>query len=87
MRSAVRPTGPRCRRQHPLRLPHHRGGGPLQIFDRHGGRVFATTDPGRGWDGRLRGQLLPQGVYTWRLAYTDAGGEAVRETGSVVLLR
>ena len=58
----------------------------LEVFDRHGTRVFAAADPAARWDGRLRGKALPQGVYTWRVRYTDAAGERVSRTGSVALV-
>ncbi len=41
----------------------------LMIFDRWGQSVFDSTDPTLGWDGHHAngGEVLPQGVYAWRL--------------------
>jgi gliding motility-associated-like protein len=41
----------------------------LMIFDRWGQLVFETKDATKGWDGRHLngGEILPQGVYVWRL--------------------
>jgi len=41
----------------------------LMIFDRWGQLVFETKDARQGWDGRHLngGEILPQGVYVWRL--------------------
>ena len=44
----------------------------LEIFDMYGNKVWETTAleggvPSGGWEGRnKKGELLPQGVYTWR---------------------
>lgn len=41
----------------------------LMVFDRWGELVFQTADATKGWDGRKMngGEILPQGVYVWRL--------------------
>ena len=45
----------------------------LEIFDMYGNLLFRTTSldsegkPNEGWDGRdIRGNLMPQDVYTWK---------------------
>ncbi len=37
----------------------------FQIFDRWGGLVFRTDDMRRGWDGKLKGERVPIGVYVY----------------------
>lgn len=37
------------------------------IFDRWGEKVFETTDPRTGWDGRYGGKPVKNGVYVWML--------------------
>jgi gliding motility-associated-like protein len=41
----------------------------FEVFDRWGRIVFSTNVPGKGWDGRHAngGDILPQGVYVWRM--------------------
>ncbi len=41
----------------------------FEVFDRWGRIVFSTNMIGRGWDGRHAsgGEILPQGVYVWRM--------------------
>lgn len=62
----------------------------LMIFDRWGQLVFETNDARQGWDGRHKdgGDILPQGVYVWRLIARKAF-TAEREDwfGTVTLLK
>ena len=58
----------------------------LQIFDRYGGEVFATSDAFTRWDGTFKNKPVNPGVMLWRLAYLCEGLEIVR-TGSVTILR
>ncbi len=41
----------------------------FEVYDRWGQLIFSTTDILQGWDGRALGggNILPPGVYTWRL--------------------
>ena len=62
----------------------------LQVFDRWGGQVFRSTDLNTGWDGLIRGQQAPQGVYIYwfKIEYVDdkgVGSELLR--GEVSLIR
>ena len=58
----------------------------LEIFDRYGGRVFATSDPFARWDGNFKGDPVNGGVMLWRVIYLCEGVEISR-TGSVTILR
>lgn len=58
----------------------------LQIFDRYGGEVFATSDAFARWDGTFKNKPVNPGVMLWRLAYLCEGQEIIR-TGSVTILR
>jgi gliding motility-associated-like protein len=44
----------------------------VRVFDRWGEEVWASTDPGKGWDGRLDGELLKTGVFVWKLETREA---------------
>ncbi|MBK9287779.1 MAG: gliding motility-associated C-terminal domain-containing protein [Flavobacteriales bacterium] len=62
----------------------------LTIFDRWGEAVFSSTEPGKAWDGLVRGTPVQDGVYVWTLAYkavSDEGVDQQRLTGHVTLLR
>ncbi|MBK7943160.1 MAG: gliding motility-associated C-terminal domain-containing protein [Flavobacteriales bacterium] len=41
----------------------------FEVYDRWGQLIFKTNDIEQGWDGRAQGggEILPTGVYTWRL--------------------
>jgi gliding motility-associated-like protein len=51
------------------------------IFDRWGEKIFDTTDPLKGWDGKLNGKVVENGVYNWMLraqsAYTGINHDLV----------
>ena len=62
----------------------------LTIFDRWGEAIFSSTEPGKAWDGLVRGTPVQDGVYVWTLAYkalSDEGVDQQRLTGHVTLLR
>lgn len=57
----------------------------LNIFDRWGGKVFETTDPLKGWDGKINGRKVPAGNYVYTLFYTDNSGNKKEKSGYVFL--
>lgn len=61
----------------------------LQIFDRWGQLVFATTDPRIGWNGRHQnaGNPLSGGIYTYQGVVSFTNGESVYLKGNLVLIR
>jgi gliding motility-associated-like protein len=59
----------------------------LQIFDRWGQTVYRTSDPSRGWDGKLNGMYQPVGNYVWTISLTDINGKISHFKGSVLLLQ
>ncbi len=58
----------------------------FEIFDRWGGRVFATNDPFVQWDGAANGQAVNSGVMLYRIRYICQGEEKV-VAGSVTIMR
>lgn len=58
----------------------------LEIFDRHGQRVFSTTNPEECWNGTYQGHAEPAGTYIYQIKATTQCGIAYRK-GSVVLVR
>ncbi|MCB0559094.1 MAG: gliding motility-associated C-terminal domain-containing protein [Phaeodactylibacter sp.] len=59
----------------------------LSIFSHWGGKVFEGASPSQGWDGRIRGEPAPGGLYTFVLEYEFGEGLKVKEYGQVSLLR
>lgn len=60
----------------------------FQVFDRWGEMIYSSANPMEGWDGKAGGDVVPQGVYVWRLetlpAYT---ADKVSHIGMVVVLK
>lgn len=61
----------------------------LKIIDRWGVSMFETTDPKKGWDGKVSsGKQAVEGVYFWKInAKTTCGGEQFERQGFVQLER
>jgi gliding motility-associated-like protein len=60
------------------------------VFDRWGSEVFNTRDLNDAWNGAYRnaGEVLPQGVYVWRVVTRDQFTTEQRELrGAVTLLK
>lgn len=41
----------------------------MEIFSQWGQKVFETTNPNQGWDGKFKDWALPTGVYVWKVRY------------------
>lgn len=39
----------------------------FMVFDRWGEKIYDTTDRNAGWDGKMNGKVVKNGVYTWML--------------------
>jgi len=59
----------------------------MKIFDRWGQLLFETINPNVGWDGKLKGEVLPMGVYYYIINYKNLLGIDNRKSGSITLLR
>ncbi|NVO29996.1 T9SS type B sorting domain-containing protein [Hymenobacter lapidiphilus] len=57
------------------------------IIDRNGQTVFQTTDRTRNWDGRIKGAAPVPGAYVWQFEALDQQGRAVKQYGTVTILR
>ncbi|MEI7471241.1 MAG: gliding motility-associated C-terminal domain-containing protein [Chitinophagaceae bacterium] len=57
------------------------------IYNRWGQPVFFTTDVNIGWDGSQKGIPLPTSTYTWFLQGYDIDGAAIRQRGTITLIR
>ncbi|MFN6114634.1 MAG: PKD domain-containing protein, partial [Flavobacteriales bacterium] len=63
----------------------------LEIYNRWGMKVFASTSPSKGWNGKLdnAGEVVPEGTYYYVLTFKDDCARIPRttRTGHVTLLR
>ncbi|RYM32061.1 T9SS type B sorting domain-containing protein [Brumimicrobium glaciale] len=59
----------------------------FKIFNRYGQLVFSTTDLEEGWDGKLNGEPLNQGVFVYTLSYTLIDGTTSEISGNVTLVK
>ncbi len=60
----------------------------MQIFDRWGTLIFQSKDQTRGWDGYDRnGNLVPAGVYVYKLDLRLADGQRTTQIGDVTVIR
>ena len=59
----------------------------IQVFNRWGELVFASTDPLDSWDGTYRGTSSPSGVYVYRVGYRLPYQKRKEVMGSITLAR
>lgn len=58
----------------------------MQVYDRFGQQIFVSSDVNEGWDGKIKGQKAPQGVYVYHVSITQENGRKVDKQGTVLLL-
>lgn len=59
----------------------------LQIFDRYGNLMFATTDQNEGWDGTYKNKPVNTGVYIYNVQVFYKDGRTESKNGNVTLFR
>lgn len=59
----------------------------MLIYNRWGEVLYQTNKIKDGWDGTLDGQPVPDGVYTYRIAFSDSLGQEFVKLGTVILVR
>lgn len=59
----------------------------MDIFNRWGELMFTTSNLSEGWDGKYKGNPMPEGTYTFVANITDLAGRNFKRSGTVVLLR
>lgn len=59
----------------------------LDVYNRWGELIFSTSDPSKGWNGKLKGVTLATDVFVWRCTYQLAGERIADEKGTVTLIR
>jgi gliding motility-associated-like protein len=58
-----------------------------EVYNRYGNKVFESSDYRNNWDGRYKGQALPDGTYYYVLTYQLINGKTVYQKGNVTILR
>lgn len=58
------------------------------VFDRWGERIFRgnVAESGAGWDGKVNGEMVKPGVYTFSAVVTFVSGETKKISGSITIL-
>lgn len=59
----------------------------FRVYNRWGQLVFQTSQLGKGWDGRVGGQLQNNGTYVWMVSGTDFTGKKLIKKGTATLIR
>lgn len=57
------------------------------VYNRWGERVFESSKPGEGWDGRRRGVALETSAFVWVCSFQLAGHEPEMRKGMVMLVK
>jgi gliding motility-associated-like protein len=57
------------------------------VYNRWGQRVFYTTNPGAGWDGRVGSHSQNTNTFAWKAAGVDGNGNLVERSGVVMVVR
>lgn len=56
------------------------------IFNRYGTRMFSSTDPAQGWDGKYGGKYVPAGVYFYVIKAEGADGIKYKRSGDINIM-
>ena len=59
----------------------------LEVYNRWGELIFSTTDPYKGWDGKIKGVDISTTAFVWRCNYQLEGDKYKSETGVVTLIK
>jgi gliding motility-associated-like protein len=59
----------------------------LSIYNRWGEKIFNTTNPSIGWDGRIREKLQSPGIYIYYLDWKSPVGKSLVKKGTLQLIR
>jgi gliding motility-associated-like protein len=59
----------------------------FSIYNRWGQLVFTTNVNGKGWDGKVNGQVQETGTFIWLVKAVDYKGASYLQKGFVTLIR
>jgi gliding motility-associated-like protein len=58
----------------------------LVVFSSWGDRIFETYSIEEGWDGRMNGKVVEEGVYNYYITVKDGRGRAIDQFGHITVL-
>jgi gliding motility-associated-like protein len=58
----------------------------MKIYNRWGQQVFKTTE-GKKWDGTYEGEIVPQGIYTYKIIAEGEDGKQKEFQGTLTVIR
>ena len=59
----------------------------LCVYNRWGELVFRTTDPSESWNGEIKGQPQPVGIYVYTIKANTAPCGSIQNKGTITLIR
>ena len=59
----------------------------MNIYNRYGERIFASTNISEGWDGTYKGKLQPVGSFICIVKYKTISGKIISLKGTVTLIK
>lgn len=59
----------------------------ILIYDRWGMKLFESRDIHQQWDGKLKGEVIKQDLYVYKITYLDHRGRTIEMHGHVTLIR
>jgi gliding motility-associated-like protein len=59
----------------------------MMVYDRWGAKIFETNDPNVGWDGKFRGEDVPDGGYVYSVNLVYLTGKRFAGGGTVIIFR
>lgn len=59
----------------------------LTIYNRWGETVKTMTNPAESWDGTYKGEVVPTGVYAYKLYVVLADGEVISQSGNITVVK
>ncbi|MGZ5244344.1 MAG: T9SS type B sorting domain-containing protein [Bacteroidia bacterium] len=59
----------------------------LTIYNRWGEKIYSGTEKDKGWDGKFKNALSPEGVYLYKLSAKPYVGKTIHQRGNLTLLR
>lgn len=59
----------------------------MLVYSSWSGRVYISTNPAEGWNGRIGGRLAPPGAYYYIITATGTDGKKFKLKGNINLLR
>lgn len=59
----------------------------FRVYNRYGQLIYETSEMGKGWDGRINGQLQNSSSFVYDVQAIDFNGKIVKASGTFTLIR